>query len=89
MNPANGLLSERSANEAYLAADPGRAYALYFPDGGSVRLALPAHAAGWEVHWIDIGTGDWGPRATLPGGGSTPVSAPGPGNWAAAVVPGS
>ena len=28
-------------------------------------------------------------RVTLPGGGSTPVSAPGPGNWAAAAVPGS
>ncbi len=38
VQPANALLSDRADNEAYLAACPGQAYALYFADGGSVGL---------------------------------------------------
>ena len=37
--PANELLSDRAENEAYLAARPGQAYALYFTDGGSPNRA--------------------------------------------------
>ena len=40
VEPANELLSERATNEAYLAARPGVAYALYFTNGGSVGLDL-------------------------------------------------
>ena len=34
----SALLSDRAANEAYLSRVPGRQYALYFTDGGSVGL---------------------------------------------------
>ncbi|MEZ6078759.1 MAG: hypothetical protein R3C56_24730 [Pirellulaceae bacterium] len=33
---ANELLSDREANEAYLAADKGRSYLIYFPAGGAL-----------------------------------------------------
>jgi hypothetical protein len=40
VDPANELLTDRKDNEAYLAAKPGEAYAIYFPSGGSVKLDL-------------------------------------------------
>lgn len=86
VEPANPLLREREENEAYLAVNPGTAYALYFPDGGSVELDLCGQDGTFEVHWIDIQSGQWGRRETLTGGDCVPLTAPGPGHWAAAVV---
>jgi len=84
VGPANEWLSYREANEAYLAANPGVAYALYLTDGGEVGLELPEGA--WSVHWIDVDSGEWGPAAEIEGGGVATVTAPDDGNWAAAIV---
>jgi hypothetical protein len=84
--PANNLLRDRKENEAYLAAKPGFAYALYFPDGGSIQLDLRKHDRAFEVRWIDIDKGQWAGRDALQGGGWATVSAPGKGHWAAAVA---
>ncbi|MHC1766347.1 MAG: DUF6298 domain-containing protein [Verrucomicrobiia bacterium] len=83
---ANHLLSDRSDNEAYLAAQPGRAYALYFTNGGAVRLNLENAPGRFDVRWIDIRTGDWGKRESLDGGRRVEVTAPGEGHWVAAIV---
>jgi hypothetical protein len=83
---AHPLLSDRADNEAYLAAQPGRAYALYFPDGGSVGLDLKTAPGRFEVRWIDIATGEWGNRKAIQGGGVVTVSAPAKGHWVAAIV---
>lgn len=80
------LLTDRERNEAYLAAEPGKAYVLFMTDGGSVGLQLPADGAPHSVKWVDISSGDWGPEASLTGGGTVTISAPGPGPWAAAIV---
>ena len=87
VNPANDLLSDREENEAYLAAAPGSAYALYFPAGGSVTLDLAGAPGPFALHWIDIDSGEWGPETEITGGGPLPLTAPGEGNWAAAIVP--
>jgi hypothetical protein len=86
--PALNLLRDRAANEAYLAAKPGAAYAFYFPDGGEVELDLRGHAGSFEVRWIDLATGEWGRRQTVAGGDWVRLRAPGAGHWAAAVVGG-
>jgi hypothetical protein len=86
LEPANQLLSDRADNEAYLAARPGRAYALYFTDGGAVGLDLRDAPGQFEVRWIDISTGDWGKRQTIRGGAVVPVTAPAKGHWVAAIV---
>jgi hypothetical protein len=80
------LLSEREEDEAYIAAQPGERYALFFTDGGSVVLNLAGHAGSYLLKWIDISTGDWGPESVLQGGGPTPLAAPGLGPWAAAIT---
>jgi len=86
LEPANDLLSDRAENEAYLAAQPGRAYALYFTDGGSVGLDLRKAEGPFEVRWINIGTGEWDQRATLRGGSVATIAAPANGHWVAVVV---
>jgi hypothetical protein len=86
LQPANELLSEREPNEAYLSADPGHAYALYFPAGGEVRLDLSAAKRSLAAHWIDIDTGEWGMAEDITGGGSVLLSPPDNGNWVATIL---
>ncbi|HOX39200.1 MAG TPA: putative collagen-binding domain-containing protein [Candidatus Brocadiia bacterium] len=88
VSPHNELLSDREDNEAYLAADPGRAYALYFPNGGQVRLDASAARGTLAACWIDIASGEWGPTQELQGGGWVSLTAPGKGNWSVAIVAG-
>lgn len=84
--PALDRLRAREPNEAYLAAAPGTAYALYFPDGGQIELDLRGAPGSFRLRWIDIGKGEWGPQAELTGGDWRVVAAPGKGHWAAAIV---
>jgi hypothetical protein len=86
VEPANDLLRDRENNEAYLAARPGKAYALYFTDGGSVGLDLSNAPGRFEVRWIDIATGEWAKRETLEGGAVRTLNAPAKGHWVAAIV---
>jgi hypothetical protein len=85
VEPANSLLSDREQNEAYLAAAPGRAYLLYFPDGGSVGLDLNYVTGSFELRWVDIATGEWAGKDTVRGGAVVNVKAPARGHWAAAI----
>jgi hypothetical protein len=86
VEPANQLLSERENNEAYVAAKAGESYALYFTDGGSVKLELKGASGQLDVRWIDIGTGEWGKREKIKGGSVVTIAAPGKGHWGAAIV---
>ncbi len=86
VEPANQLLSDRENNEAYLAARPGEAYALYFTDGGAVGLDLKTVVGTFEVRWLDIATGEWGKREQIKGGGIITLNAPGKGHWVAAML---
>ena len=80
------LLRDREPNGAYLAARPGAAYALYFPDGGAVELDLQAAPGRFNAHWISIATGEETPPRQLTGGQWVRLQAPGAGHWAAALV---
>jgi hypothetical protein len=86
VQPANELLSDRASNEAYLAADSGHAYALYFPAGGEVQLDLSAARRKLVAHWINIDTGEWGARQEIAEGGNRVIAPPDQGNWAVAIV---
>jgi len=86
VTPQMQLLSDRSENEAYVAAKPGEQYAIYFPDGGSVGLDLSEHDAVFTLKWISVGTGEWGTETTIHGGNIAAIAAPDKGGWAAAIV---
>ena len=86
VEPANQLLSNRKKNEAYLAANKTRSYVLYFPSGGKVAVDLSSTKGLFDVHWINIDSGEWGPTQKIKAGKKIPVSSPGKGNWVAAIA---
>jgi len=86
VEPANPLLGQRSENEGFLAANPGQAYVLYLPAGGSVTLDLKTAPGRFDVRWIDIGAGEWGRREAVEGGAAATITAPAKGHWVAAIL---
>lgn len=84
LSPARNLLADREENEAYAAANPDKAYIVYFTNGGSVQLDLAP--GDYRVHWIDIGTGDWGDKSELTGGEKHSIAAPAEGHWLVVLV---
>lgn len=86
LEPAQALLTDRDPNEAYLAANRGRSYALYLTDGGSVGLDLREAPGDFTARWIDIATGEWGQLETFAGGRILTVKAPAKGPWVVVLV---
>lgn len=90
------LLHNREPYEAYLAANPGSKYALYFPYGGSVGLDLSLTLGLFEITWISISEGMTTRSTsakvykrtdtTIEGGSIVTLSAPYKGGWIAAIV---
>jgi hypothetical protein len=71
--PANHLLSNREANEAYCLASEEKEYAVYFPGKGDVTLNVPSGK--YEIRWMNILTSEWSRIETmeLPGELKTPT----------------
>jgi len=96
VTPQMGLLSDRQSNEAYLAAKPGQCYALYFTNGGSVKLDLSGTTGTFDVTWISVSMGITTQtsavgryrqmKKTLQGGSVVPLNAPYKGGWVVALV---
>ena len=96
VTPQMGLLSDRESNEAYLAAKPGEYYALYFTNGGSVRLDLTKAPGTYKTTWISVSMGrvvessaKGGYRLmdkTIKGGRVVTFSAPYRGGWVVAIT---
>jgi hypothetical protein len=84
--PRNDLLSERTANEAYCLAAPGRQYAVYFPDGGQVTLDVSAARGSLQVRWLDISRSAWQDPQTVDGSRTLELRTPGKGHWAVLVL---
>jgi hypothetical protein len=84
LSPQMDLLSAREENEAYIAADLGYAYCIYFTDGGSVDLKIDS--GNYTLRWINVGTGDWGKTREIQVDGSATVEAPSEGGWLAVIL---
>jgi len=85
--PHDELLGSREPNEAYCRARPGREYAVYFPDGGSVTLDLAALAGPARVSWLELLAGRWSESLPIEAAGaSARLEAPGRGHWIALVT---
>jgi hypothetical protein len=90
VEPRLDLLTNRQSDEAYLAADPGKAYILYFTKNGSgsVGLKLDSYPGTmFKLRWVNIGTGKWGPAKTISGGSTVTINRPdGSSHWIATIV---
>jgi len=83
--PRPDLLSEREEDEAYCLAEPGCAYAVYFPDGGDVLLDLGGTEGTLDLRWYDVEEAQWGEVARIQGGRACRLTCPGAGQWAVVV----
>lgn len=83
--PHNDLLSSREENEAYAIVNPGREYAVYFPDGGAVDLDVSAVQGSLKARWLDISQSRWANEEEMEGGSVISLSAPGKGHWAVLI----
>ena len=87
--PGNYSNSRRETDEAYLAADPGKAYILYFTKkgAGSVGLKLDTLSGDtFELRWVNVDTGDWGPTRRVTGGSTVTIERPdATAHWVATV----
>ena len=79
--PRNDLLSNRAENEAYLLAEPGVQYAVYFPAGGTVNVEMESNGSDYQYRWINLDEGDWSESGTLTASDQTEISAPDSGHW--------
>jgi hypothetical protein len=84
--PRNELLSERAENEAYCLAQPGKQYAVYFPDGGQVKLDVSAARGTLEVRWLDIARSTWQKSQTVGASKTLDLKSPNQGPWAVLVL---
>lgn len=84
--PRLDLLGNRSANEAYLNGADGRHYAVYFTDGGEVRLEMVNETGRWRLRWLDILASKWLGEKQVEAG-TVVLTAPGAGHWTALLTP--
>ncbi len=81
VSPAMKLLGEREPNEAYVAANNGEQYVVYFPKDASVLLDLSKYKNTFSLQWINVKTGKWGEEKTIEGGESVPLKTPDDSGW--------
>ncbi|NQT84359.1 hypothetical protein HQ563_15145 [bacterium] len=90
VEPRLDLLTSRQSDEAYLAANPGKAYILYFTKngGGSVGLKLDSYPnVRFELRWVNVDTAEWGATTGIRGGSTVTITRPdGSAHWVAAIV---
>jgi hypothetical protein len=84
--PYNSLLSNRDEDEAYCIADPGRQYAVYFTDGGSVTLDMTGASGPFNLRWLDIASSEWGKATVIAGGNIIELNAPSGGQWVVLIT---
>ncbi len=71
--------------EAYCLADPGRAYAVCFPNGGAVQLDCSELTGEAAIRWMDVRACEWSHEEPVSAGETTWVTAPTGAFWAAVV----
>ncbi|MBN1481768.1 hypothetical protein EH223_05450 [candidate division KSB1 bacterium] len=87
LEPHMELLANREDNEAYVAAKPGTAYAVYFPETGTVDLDM-RHVEDDTVKlfWINISTGEWGDTSLVNFQEKIRLQTPSNESWVAIVL---
>ena len=91
LRPDDSLLLEASENTAYVAADIGQSYVVYFPNGGGATLDVSDAEYPLELFWFEIDPATMGKRnAQFPAYVSRQnqlrLNVPGQGNWVAVLL---
>jgi hypothetical protein len=83
--PNNAIIAERDDNEAYALVSSGQQYAVYFPDGGNVRLNVSNTQGTFQFRWLNITNGTWLETHYAEGGGNIDLQTPDTGHWVVVI----
>ncbi len=83
--PDNQLLLDRESNEAYCLANPGKEYAVYFPESGDVHLDITGFKGTVKIRWYNIDEGRWERSSLVKNNDPLLLKTPGNGQWAAII----
>lgn len=83
--PRNDLLSGRHPNEAYCIANPGKEYAVYFPNGGEVDLEVRGFGRPAVSRWLRIMKSEWTEPERIEGRSPVRLQCPSPDHWAVLI----
>jgi len=75
IDPRMDLLSNNEKGEAYIAAQEGKYYLIYFTDEGDVKLDLSNQKGKYTIHWIDIESAEWIEREKIKAGSIVDIKA--------------
>lgn len=75
-SPRMDLLRDYAENEAYLSAQEGDFYLIYFPEGGKVKLDLKEYDRPFIMKRIDLKDAVWGESVKIGGGSMLEVISP-------------
>ena len=74
--PRPDLLSGAGEGEAYLLANPGRTYAVYFPKGGKATVKLEPGDGAYILRWFGVEASEFMDAQTLSMAASVDLEAP-------------
>lgn len=86
LKTGNELLSDRDENEAFLTSQAGKAYVVYFTNGGSVGLDLTSYNKEFNLQWYNVRNGKAEKAAKIKGGQTAVLTAPGEMEWVALIT---
>jgi hypothetical protein len=75
ISPRMDLLGDVEENLAYLAANEGEKYVIYFTKAGKVNLNLTGRNHAFTIRWINVDTAEWEKTEEIKGGSSIDLEA--------------
>ena len=88
VTPRMDLLEERGEDEAYITAQPGVAYVVFFPAGGDVTLNLTGHVGVYTERWISVADGTEKTAYDVQDGGKYRLTTQDNSGWIVVIVKG-
>ena len=76
ITPRMDLLKENGKNNAFLSAQEGKYYLLYFTHAGSAKLDLGSADETFKLRWIGLETARWEKKSTIKGGAVVSLECP-------------
>ncbi len=77
--------ADPAPNEAYCIANPGKEYAVYFPNGGEITVDLRPLKGSATLTWLDIMKSQWADPGRIEGDAHRTLRCPAQGHWAVLI----
>ncbi len=79
--PANVMLKDRDTNEAFCRCWKDHEAAVYFTNGGSVKIDLSGFSKNTHLAWLEVMSSSWNEPEAITPSENFELKAPGEGHW--------